>query len=160
MGSSDILNGNADRFVERDFALVRSPRLGSSEYFADFRVNRARRDASFLDCKQDISALSHNRRARIDDHFGAGQGHAIEFPEVRPVGPDSINVSPGFEPVSFDDRCFGGGHGNDKIGIADGLLSAAHNFDGRVNASSHLFLKLRSTEARRAMDLERANVSY
>ena len=98
----DILDGDADGFIERDFTRAAASCLGAGEDFADLAMDiDLRRWTVSLSASKNIATLGHDRFARVDHDFGAFHRRAIDFTQVRTMRAHGVDVNAGLEPFDL-----------------------------------------------------------
>ena len=125
----DILDGDADGFVECDFTRADSSCLGAGEDFADLAMDIVCADGLFFEREQDVATLGHDRVARVDHDLGAFQCRAVDFTQIGTVRADGVDVDARLEPFGLDDWLFGGGYRHQEIAVTNRSLRRIDDLD-------------------------------
>ena len=127
MRQRDVFRGVANRFEQSDLVRARATRDRTIHELSQLGHNVLGVDHSLTHWDQQIARLDQCTLPCVDDHPSAPHGHGIDFPHVRRVRADCIDVSSGIEVLSVEERRRARRRRDDDVGASNGCRCAAQH---------------------------------
>ena len=90
----------------------------------------------------------------------ARKRRAVDFPEIRSVRTDRVDVNARFQPFGFQNRFFSGSDSDEKIGITHDGFRVVSDFDHAIQLRRHVLLDCGGAGCRWTVEPDALDLAY